>query len=178
VILARTGPYAGELAIDLGFSNYVRLAEVIEDVSPLKEGEIIEFSDEQDEVRSSAESRLFTYRAWVHRVLDGDTIEAVVDLGFGITTTQILRLRGIDAPELVSKEGKEAKEALEKMLKLQDVGGRMADGETGGPVLIKTVKSDKYDRYLADVFLPGAEGQEVYLNNLLLEKELAVRAQG
>ena len=45
----------------------------------------------------------------------------------------------------------------------------------GTEVLIKTVKSDKYDRYLADVYFLDAKGQQVYLNNELLEKGLAVR---
>jgi len=183
IILARTGPYAGKLALDLGFSNHIRLAEVVEDTSLFIEGDILNFTAEQDEIRKNkeadfskagqfvrnspvpipvnrGEAALFTYRAWVQRVLDGDTIEAVVDLGFGITTTQTLRLRGIDAPEIATRDGMEAKKTLEKMFASSPL------------VLIKTVKSDKYDRYLVDVFI----GDE-YINNLLLKKGLAVRAQ-
>ena len=45
------------------------------------------------------------------------------------------------------------------------------------PIFIKTVKSDKYDRYLADVYFNDSTGESIYLNNLLLEKRLAVKVQ-
>ncbi|MFA5167768.1 MAG: DUF1016 N-terminal domain-containing protein [Candidatus Omnitrophota bacterium] len=178
IILAKTGPYAGELAIDLGFSNYVRLAEVVKDMGPFKEGDVLEFSDEEGKILKSKEANLYTYEAWVTRVLDGDTVEAVVDLGFGITTIQTLRLRGIDAPEIQTRDGMEAKEFVEKMLEMPGDGERGTQAKAGALVLIKTFKSDKYDRYLADVFLSDAKGQEDYLNNQLLEKGYAVIVDG
>ena len=46
--------------------------------------------------------------------------------------------------------------------------------ETEG-VTITTSKADKYDRYLADVFLHRRSGEEVFLNNALLENGHAVR---
>jgi micrococcal nuclease len=112
---------------------------------------------------------LYTYRADVVNVLDGDTIKVVVDLGFGVRSVQTLRLRGIDAPEIATADGMEAKKALAKMLKIQDGGWGMADGKANPGVLIKTVKSDKYDRYLADVFIGGA-----YVNQELVKNGLAV----
>ncbi|MBI3313551.1 MAG: thermonuclease family protein [Candidatus Omnitrophica bacterium] len=90
------------------------------------------------------------------QVTDGDTFDAVIDLGFGFTTLQKLRLRGLDAPEIESAEGKEAKQFLEKII-------------LSSPLLIKTVKSDKYDRYLADVW-----AGETYLNQELIDKGLAI----
>ena len=174
IIRAPRGPFAGELALDLGFSNYFRLTEVVKDTTPFAEEEVVSFMNGDGEVHSlgafegmQEKSPLFTYRAWVHRVLDGDTIEAVVDLGFGVVTTQTLRLRGIDAPELATREGVEAKEFVEAAL------ANFMKAER--PILIKTSKSDKYDRYLADVFIPEKNGEEKYLNNLLLKKKYAVR---
>jgi len=49
--------------------------------------------------------------------------------------------------------------------------------KTGTWVFIKTVKSDKYDRYLGDVFYTDKTGKQVYLNNLLLENGHAVRVR-
>ncbi|MFA5160167.1 MAG: DUF1016 N-terminal domain-containing protein [Candidatus Omnitrophota bacterium] len=183
VILAQTGPYEGELVLDLGFSNYIQLAKVVGDVSPFKEGEVLEFSDEQGEVRSlNAVHRtpydfLYTYQAWVNRVLDGDTIEATIDLGFGFTTTQTLRLRAIDAPEIQTRDGMEAREFVEKALQIPGNGERGTQAKAGAQVLIKTSRSDKYDRYLADVFITDKNGEEQYLNNLLLEKGYAVKVR-
>ncbi|HXV27629.1 MAG TPA: DUF1016 N-terminal domain-containing protein [bacterium] len=174
IVKAASGPYKGELAFDLGFSNYYRFQEM----NNFSEGDLVQVSVaktrsgtkttfkfiKHDEGRvkrpvAAADESLFTYEAYVIRVTDGDTFHAVIDLGFGFTTEQKLRLRGLDAPEIESAAGREAKAFLETEF-----------AKTGGVVLIKTVKSDKYDRYLADVWL----GQ-TYLNNLLLEQALAVR---
>lgn len=176
IILASSGPYAGELALDLGFSNYFRLSDVVADTAPFQESEILTFKEGTGEVRSlgpsqgtKAESPLFTYKAWVFRVLDGDTIEAIIDLGFGFATTQTLRLRGIDAPELKTLDGVEAKEFVASTL--------ASFIKKKQPLLIKTSKSDKYDRYLADVFIADKNGEEQYLNNVLLSEGHAVRVR-
>ncbi|MFH1800297.1 MAG: DUF1016 N-terminal domain-containing protein [Candidatus Omnitrophota bacterium] len=186
MVKATAGPETGKVVIDLGFSNYYRTSKDLR----FKEEAIIEVkpafpeagSSPSDLIRLSHRTSedLYTYHAWVSRVLDGDTIEAVIDLGFGVRSVQTLRLRGIDCPEIESKEGKEAKEFVEQKLrstetKKQERSLPLASGLSATPVLIRTVKSDKYDRYLADVFLIDAKGQEVYLNNELLEKGLAVR---
>lgn len=76
----------------------------------------------------------------VTRVIDGDTIELDVDLGFSITVRHPFRLLGINAIELSKPGGKEAKANLAAML------------PAGTPVSILSVKDDKYGgRYLAVV---------------------------
>lgn len=165
ILLAKAGPYAGELVIDLGFSNYMRLADVMDDMSPFKEGDVIAFQEKEGEVRKTDEAELYSYQAWIKRVLDGNTIEVVMDLGFGFTTQETLRLRAIEAPEIKTPAGIKAKEFLEKTL-------------TGAsPFFIKTSKSDKSDRYLADVFITDKTGEELYLNNELIEKGHAVKVK-
>ncbi|MFH1799844.1 MAG: DUF1016 N-terminal domain-containing protein [Candidatus Omnitrophota bacterium] len=188
MVKAAAGPETGKGVIDLGFSNYYRTSRDLR----FKEGAIIEVipafpggaSAPSDLIKLSKRTSedLYTYRAWVSRVLDGDTIEAVVDLGFGFTTTQTLRLRGIDAPELVSKEGKEAKEFLEQKLRSTEAEKQerslpLASGLSASPVLIRTLKSDKYDRYLADLFVTDKKGKTQYVNNRLLEEGHAVRVR-
>ncbi len=42
-------------------------------------------------------------------------------------------------------------------------------------IVVRSSRSDKYDRYLADVFLPSEDGNDFFLNNLLLENGHAVR---
>jgi len=177
VVKALSGPETGKVVIDLGFSNYYKTSKDLR----FKEGALIEStppfagggSAPADLIRLSkrTEGDLYTYRAWVKRVLDGDTLEAVVDLGFGVRSVQTLRLRAIDCPELISKEGKEAKAFVEQVL---------ACSVDRGPcpaILIKTTKSDKYDRYLADVWVTSKDGKQLYLNNELLQKGLAVKVQ-
>ncbi len=109
--------------------------------------------------------KLYAYKAYLERVVDGDTIRVNLDLGFGIFHHEILRLAKINAAELSTSEGKKSAKILAAILK--DV-----------PFLVvKTFSTDIYGRYVADVFLGevGVEAQEiadrgVYLNQLLLQK--------
>jgi len=88
--------------------------------------------------------QLFTYRATVKKIIDGDTLWALIDCGFGRLIRQKLRLRGIDCPELSTAEGQRAKRFVQERFKNLDF------------IIIKTYKDrvDKYDRYLVDLFYP------------------------
>jgi endonuclease YncB( thermonuclease family) len=48
---------------------------------------------------------LYGYRFDIFRVIDGDTVQAVVDLGFHKYETQMLRLLGVDTPEIRPRGG-------------------------------------------------------------------------
>ncbi len=48
---------------------------------------------------------MFEYRARLVRVVDGDTLDLTLDLGFGIIRTDRFRLFGLNAPELSTGEG-------------------------------------------------------------------------
>lgn len=160
VVNAPAGEWKGKPVLDLGFSNYYRPPGKFN----FKEGDIVGVSKGKPKLlRLATESlvpfQVFSYRAYVLDVTDGDTLWALVDLGFHFTTKQQLRLRGIDAPEITAGDGREAKAFLESLL---------ADS---APVTVTTVKSDKYDRYLIDL-----RSGETYVNQKLLDEGLAVRA--
>lgn len=153
------------LRLDLGFANYKDA--LMKGAAGLKAGDIVKSEwIEGDSYRlvkapDKTEADLFTFYAYVERIVDGDTLRAQVDQGFGVWTRQYLRLRGIDAPELDTNEGKRAKRCIESELK--DVPY----------VIITSTRSDKYDRYLADVFYKSKSGNH-FLNNRLLESRFAV----
>ncbi len=112
---------------------------------------------------------IYTYKAMVSRVIDADTCIVNVDCGFGIYIEQTLRLRGIDAPELSTAKGEQAKRFVEDQLARCSF------------VIIKTYKTDKYDRYLVDVFyddtlsqVSDVAGRGKLLNYQLLMRGLAV----
>lgn len=154
------------LLLDLGFGIFKRLSARIQ--SRFTENQIIEsqWDDAQDNYSFKTSGRtakdLFTYQAVVERVIDGDTLKVRVDLGFDLEHRETLRLRGIDAPEMSTKAGESAKAFVQSILKEADT------------ITIYTSRSDKYDRYLADVFAQGESG-EVFVNNLLLERGHARR---
>ena len=88
----------------------------------------------------------------VKNVVDGDTIDVVIDLGFDILFASRVRLAGIDTPESRTTDkaekalGLEAKEYLKKQLK---------DAKS---VVIRTEKmnsSEKYGRILGWVYING-----------------------
>lgn len=107
---------------------------------------------------------LYHYNATVRRVVDGDTVDLDVDLGFSIIARQRFRLYGIDAPEVVGTAraaGLAATAHLQQLL------------PAGAHVVIDSYKDakDKYGRYLADIYTASgvtvnaqmvADGHAVY----------------
>ena len=108
----------------------------------------------------------------ISKVVDGDTIDANIDLGFDISLTKRIRLAGIDSPEsrttnLKEKAlGLETKEWLKKTL------------EDAKDILIKTEKPDsteKYGRIIGHLFI---NGQETSLNNQMIDEGYALPYDG
>lgn len=88
---------------------------------------------------------MYNYKAKLIRIIDGDTIEVEIDLGFNIRINQIVRIYGIDAPELKSSDPVERKYATRAMEKLREL---LLDRD----LFINIIKQkDKYGRYLADI---------------------------
>lgn len=111
----------------------------------------------------------YTYIAKLQKVVDGDTLHVKLDLGFGITHREILRLAKINAAESDTSDGKKATTGLKKILK---------DVEF---LIVRTNKTDIYGRYVADIFFNESGGKQdpqkvaaegIYLNQLLLNKAL------
>ena len=95
---------------------------------------------------------MFTYTAHVDRVVDGDTIDVSIDLGFDIWHKTRLRLAGIDTPEVKTDLGKVVKKYA-------------IDTLEGKIVVIQTTKPDKYGRYLATIFLDDKNFNELLIDN-------------
>ena len=103
----------------------------------------------------------YTYKANVNRVVDGDTFDVTIDLGFRITTHQRLRLVGVDTPEIRGPERPEG-------LKVKAYVKGLIEGKE---VTIETFKIGKFGRYVAEVYLDGGEK----LSEHLLAKGMAER---
>lgn len=100
---------------------------------------------------------LWQYRADVERVVDGDTIDLEIDLGFGITLTgdeARFRLLGIDMGEIFgSAEGSDEYVAGQEHESFVEERVEDAGGEEW-PVFVETRKDDergKYGRWLATI---------------------------
>lgn len=86
--------------------------------------------------------RVYQYRARIKGIVDGDTIDVSVDLGFCIYFRQHFRLASYSAPELKGPEkalGLLAKKKLEELLPLES------------EIAFESKKQDKYGRWLAEI---------------------------
>jgi micrococcal nuclease len=89
---------------------------------------------------------IYIYKAELIRVVDGDTVDLIIDLGFDTSRKERFRLYGIDAPEMNTAEGKEAKAWLWEALQPLEV------------IYVQTIqletkaKRDKYGRFLAVLY--------------------------
>ncbi len=89
---------------------------------------------------------IYIYKAELIRVVDGDTVDLVIDLGFDTQRKERFRLYGIDAPEMNTAAGKEAKAWLIGIL------------GPYGAIYVQTIqlstkaKRDKYGRFLAVLY--------------------------
>lgn len=108
-------------------------------------------------------SPVYIFAAQVERVVDADTVDVAIDLGFRVQFRTRLRIAGIDAPELHTPEGKEARAYVVSLLELH-----------GLEVTVRTYKPDKYGRALADVMFSNGES----LADVLVAGEFAVPYQG
>ena len=70
-----------------------------------------------EEFLAEPTKNLHTYKAYLEKVVDGDTLRVVLDLGFKIYHKEILRLAKINAPERGTTDGDKSTKALEKVLK-------------------------------------------------------------
>lgn len=120
----------------------------------------------------------YEYTAEVVRVIDGDTVELDVDLGFNIRARETFRLAGINAPELrKTKPGEEPSSGEKAMLGLSAMLLTQQDDVTGFcPVRILTGKRDKYGRWLATIFVGDAF--DVNVNETMIERGFAVPYDG
>jgi endonuclease YncB( thermonuclease family) len=170
---------ADTICIDCGFNFFrevenpsSKIAKTADKVDVTKKSETYSLK------KSDIHPRKFnTYKAYLDRVVDGDTIRVTVDLGFKTFHNEIIRLKGIDAPEIKTNAGEKSARALSNILKNIPF------------LIIKTIKIDIYGRYVADVFFAEKEklktemvtetdpqkvaDEGIYLNQILLDRGLA-----
>lgn len=108
---------------------------------------------------------MYEYKAKVVRVLDADTIDVSIDLGFDVWVYQRVRLLGINTAEKNTELGKQAADYVRGLLPV------------GQEIILKSEKDkrEKFGRYLADVYFVTSQQS---LNQVLIQKGLAVEYWG
>ena len=115
---------------------------------------------------------MYEYSCEVTRVVDGDTVDVIIDLGFDISHKSRVRLYGIDTPESRTRDKDEKVRGLMSKDFLVDMLGK-------GDVIIKTKKDKKgkFGRILGELHV-GNKGRSVNINKSLIDNFLAVEYYG
>ena len=114
---------------------------------------------------------MYEYKATIRRVVDGDTVDVTLDLGFDILYNNRIRLLGIDTPESRPRDLEEKKRGLAAKDRVKELC------PVGSTVMLKTTKDGrgKFGRILGEIFV---EGVVQSVNNLLVEEGDAVEYDG
>lgn len=117
---------------------------------------------------------LYWYRARLVRVVDGDTVDLDVDLGFLTRRTMRFRLLGIDAPEI---RGEQRPRGLRARTRLIELIRELSISPNGAEVLVRSHsdRTGKFGRWLAELFGADASGALVSLNERLIAEGHATR---
>lgn len=115
-------------------------------------------------------SNLYTYNAKLDRVVDGDTVDALVDLGFDTWKKVRIRMMGINAPESRTRDKEEKKRGLASKKYLIDL---IESNES--MFILKSHGVGKYGRCLGEIFLKDTE---VSANQMMINEGHAVEYHG
>jgi len=108
----------------------------------------------------------YIYRAKLDRVVDGDTVDALIDVGFDIWFKKRIRFMGLDTWESRTRDleekklGKLAKERTRQLL--EDVSSK------SGYFRLKSYGLGKYGRVLGELFIMDIEGKQWNVNKTLI----------
>ena len=118
----------------------------------------------------------YIYRAKLERVVDGDTIDALIDVGFDIWVKKRIRYKGIDTWESRTKDldekklGIAAKERNKELL--ESVSSKP------GYFRLKSHGVGKYGRVLGEILIKDTEGIEYNINQTLIDEGHAYEYEG
>ena len=119
---------------------------------------------------------MYTYKIKLDRVVDGDTIDAYIDLGFDVSVKKRIRFMGINTPESRTRDleekarGLAAKDRVRQLLEGADV------------IQLESHGVGKYGRCLGELSIDVVDGKQgltlVNVNELLIKEGHAVEYHG
>lgn len=108
-------------------------------------------------------------KATVRNIVDGDTLDVMVDMGFRRFSVERVRIMRINTPEI---KGVEREEGLKSKAYVESVI------PVGTEVVIQSFKGDAFGRWLAEILYTNEEGDQVNLSDELLRLGYAVEYKG
>ena len=113
----------------------------------------------------------YEYKAKLVRVVDGDTCDALIDLGFNTWVKKRIRFKGVDTWECRTRDLEEKK----KGLAAKEFTKNLLENSDDGKFALRSYGVGKYGRVLGDLFV---KGETKSVNDLLLENGHAYEYEG
>ena len=107
----------------------------------------------------------YIYRGKLERVVDGDTIDALIDVGFDIWVKKRIRYMGIDTWESRTRDLEEKKKGLLAKERNKELLEKVSS--KAGYFRLKSHGTGKYGRVLGELFIEDVDGKQYNINEQL-----------
>ena len=107
----------------------------------------------------------YIYRAKLDRVVDGDTIDAMIDVGFDIWVKKRIRYMGIDTWESRTRDLDEKKKGMAAKYRNLELLEKVS--AKSGYFRLKSYGVGKYGRVLGEIFIQDEDGKSICINEQL-----------
>ena len=118
----------------------------------------------------------YIYRGKLERVVDGDTIDALIDVGFDIWIKKRIRYSGIDTWESRTRNLEEKAKGLEAKARNKEL--LMEVSSKSGYFRLKSFGVGKYGRVLGEIFIEDKDGKQLNINKTLISEGHAYKYEG
>tara|TARA_Y100001938_G_C7753489_1_gene265052 strand:+ start:64 stop:468 length:405 start_codon:yes stop_codon:yes gene_type:complete len=118
----------------------------------------------------------YIYRGKLDRVIDGDTIDAMIDVGFDIWVKKRIRYKGIDTWESRTRDAAEKKLGLQAKARNKELLEQVSSKP--GYFRLKSYGVGKYGRVLGEIFIIDNNGNTMCINNQLIAEGHAYVYEG
>ena len=118
----------------------------------------------------------YIYRGKLERVVDGDTIDALIDVGFDIWIKKRIRYSGIDTWESRTRDLAEKAKGLEAKARNKEL--LMEVSSKSGYFRLKSFGVGKYGRVLGEIYIEDKEGKQYNINETLISEGHAYVYEG
>jgi len=108
----------------------------------------------------------YIYRAKLDRVVDGDTVDALIDVGFDIWFKKRIRFVGIDTWESRTRNLEEKKKGLAAKARTKQLLEEVSNKR--GYFRLKSHGLGKYGRVLGELFIMDGSGKQISINETLI----------
>ena len=118
----------------------------------------------------------YNYRAKLVKVVDGDTIDAMIDVGFDIWIKKRIRYKGIDTWESRTRDLDEKKKGLAAKARNKELLEKISN--KSGYFRLKSYGTGKYGRVLADIYIQDSDYNHIWVNKQLITEGHAYVYEG